>query len=170
MDGLSRVLGEGPQLNVCGKDWSVKSVLRHYAAIEAEILRLRGNPFDAIPQAVASFATQQADGLSKEQAELVSGRCQAMLSVTMRQIVNELRTWKHVSNTDYVDFVSTPRGRAFLVSKSIEHNPGAPSPEDVLAFVVQRFFCKDVAWIEESERVVAQAAGMDTLGNSTGQS
>lgn len=56
MDGLSRIVGCGPMLALCGKHYSVQGrTLRHYAEIEAQILALRGNPFDLVREHIHLF-------------------------------------------------------------------------------------------------------------------
>jgi len=160
MDGSSRAFGVGPTIQLRGKTYTVNGrIFRHYAEIEAEVIRLRGNPFEMIPQA----------------RDVLSGEL-ATLSFVLREIFNEARRWRFLSHADFHEFLDSWRGEVMQLWMAIRHN----DPELTLDAVMEMFgdevenitrtkgVKESLEWRDKVSEAIAQASGEDPLGNSTG--
>lgn len=176
MNGLSRVAGVGPTIELGGRTFTVRGcILGYYTALEAELLRLRGNPLDLIVEAAKSLRGPD-------------GKIDGYQSLVLDQIANvvaeKFRNWRFCTYQDHNEFLRTPTGEAFKVWWAIK---GDESAKDVSLPQVQHWMAdlrKKLASIESDEEftkfrveridsifnAIDQASGEDVLGNSTGRS
>lgn len=153
MDGISRVAGQGPTVEFAGKTYQVQArALDHYAKIEAEIIKLRGDPFDALVKA------------AKELAESP----QALASIASL-VAEKFRGWRFVTYRDIFEFQGTPYGEAFLIWLGLG-NPELTVQQVQFEIMeaIQSKGAEALQWKEGILAAIDQASGVDTLGNSTG--
>lgn len=157
MDGISRTSGVGPTITLGGKAYTVSGrILRHYAEIEAEIIKLRGNPFDFVRQASESL---------KDSPEV--------LAIVINQAWDLARTWAYVSSEDLSEFLVSWRGVVFALWLSIREQSAGLEFDEVLTLFGDE--CEDRKrkdpasnFVEEVDAAITQGGGDDELGNSTG--
>lgn len=140
MDGLSRVAGVGPTVQLDGETLTVRGrTLRHYAELEAEIIRLRGDPFDII--------RNLREELFRFDDELVE------------KLFNQIdMKWRIVRIEEIHEWLSTLRGRFFSIWQAIRHN-GAKHTFDWTAETLSH---SPAEWAQV-ERAVNQASGLDEV-------
>lgn len=162
MEGLSRTLGVGPTIELGGRKLTVQSrILRHFAEIEAEIIKRRGNPFDLIREAKEAL---------KE--------CPEIMNQFVERAFDEARKWKTVTLLELGEFLNnTWGGTCFSLWLAIRDNDRTNL---TLEYVTRQFsdeyeaqlrdFGAEAAqkWKSEIEAAIDQASGGDELGNSTG--
>lgn len=101
MDGVSHVAGIGPTIELGGKQWIIKGrTIEYYALLEAEIIKLRGNPFDMIIAAAK-------ENPGPEGAMLVN--------VIASAVAERFRNWRIATYNDYQNFIFSPYGEAFQI-------------------------------------------------------
>ena len=167
MDGLSRAVGVGPTMELCGQTFSVKGrVIRSYAEIEAEIIRVRGNPFDYlihIKDTISGMDSKDSEGLMR---------------VAIQEGYKEAKKWRYVSGGEIAEWMNeTFRGQCFMVWMCIRHN----NREVLTLEKVTELYCDELEAAasstgedgrdkkkEEIFSAIDQASGDDQLGNSTG--
>lgn len=175
MHGLSRVAGVGPTIQLGGRTFTVRGrILGYLAALEAELLRLRGNPLDLIVESARSL--RGPDGRIDATGLL-------MLDQIASVVAEKFRNWRFATYQDHNEFGNTARGDAFLVWWAIG---GDPNAKDVTIDQVQHWLMeirRSIAMIEndaEREKYRAEhldsiyqaidlASGDDVLGNLTGR-
>ncbi len=158
MDGLSRAVGIGPTITLCGRTFNVRGkILQAHAEIEAEIIKGR----------LAYL---------KELKKMFADDKEAMKEI-IRESVQSIREASRVTLEDQTSWLSeTFRGYSFLVYQCIRHNA-----DDLTLDKVTKLICQDQeesmraggteaskAKREEIEAAIDQASGEDELGNSTG--
>lgn len=158
MHGLSHVVGIGPRVTINGKSYQVRGKTnRFYAEVGAEILKLRGNPFDMIVDAGIRGKVQGDAGLVGQVANVVA---------------TQFRNWKTVTYLDYLEFISTPAGSALLVYHCLKTDAPELTYDDVLHTWTELRFSdtpESVKEVEEVVKAIAQASGENNLGNSNGR-
>lgn len=162
MDGISRTSGVGGTITLEGTSYTVDGrILRHYAEIEAEIIKRRGNPFDLIRQAKDAL---------KDSPEIVRE--------FVSRAFDEALKWRIVSVYDIGLFLEgTWSGTCFALWLAIRDNDRSKLTLEE----VSRMYCDEYErrirkggaeeaekWKAEIESVLDQANGTDELGNSTG--
>lgn len=162
MDGLSRAGGVGATIKLGDRTLSVSPrFLRHYAEMEAEVRKLRGNPFDQI---------REAKDLLKDDPDL------------MRQFVEaafiEAKKNKIVTLADIQEFTEdTWSGGCFVIWLAVRDNDRATlTLEKVTELFSDEFEVRlrrdgeaaAAKWRKEIEGVINSAGGDDEVGNSTG--
>ncbi len=142
MDGLSRVAGVGPTVWFGGETLTVQGrTLRHYAELEAEIIRLRGDPFDII--------RKWRKELSRFGNELIE------------KLFNQIDVkWRIVRIEEIHEWSATLCGRVFSIWQATRHN-GEKHTFDWTAETLSR---SSIEWAQ-IERAVNQASGLDELGS-----
>lgn len=176
MNGLSRVAGVGPAIELGGRTFQVRGlILGYYAALEAELLKLRGNPLDLIVESAKSLRGEDGriDGFQSLVLDNIAG-----------VVADKFRNWRFCTYQDHNDFLRTPTGEAFKVWWAIK---GDPSAKDVTLAQVQHWLAElrrklgSIADEKEYEtfraerfesifNAIDQASGDDVLGNSIGRS
>lgn len=162
MDGISRTVGVGPTIMLGGRSLTVSGrILRHYAEIEAEIIRQRGNPFDLIRQMSEAMPDRQD---------------MALLVVT--RAFQEAKSWRTVLIPEIGDWLnSTWGGRCFRTWLAVRDNdPDKLTLEEVTRLYSDEY--QDIVrtkgavaaeqWDQSIENAVDQASGDDELGNLSG--
>lgn len=141
MDGLSRVAGIGPTIRLGGETLTVHGrTLRHYAELEAEIIRLRGDPFDLI--------RKRRKELSRLGDELVE------------KLFNQIDVkWRIVRIEEIHEWLSSLSGRVFSIWQAIRHN----GEKHTLDWTTETLSRSSVKWAQ-MEKAVNQASGLDELG------
>lgn len=161
MDGVAKVAGIGPVVTIGGRRLTVSGkILRHYAEIEAQIIQLRGNPFDLIRQLGEALPDRQDLALIAVQKAFV-----------------EARTWRIVTILEMNDWLaSTWAGRCFRTWLAVRDND---LPTLTLEAVTQMYTddYERIAmrqggvaaekWDSVIDSAIDQAEGVDELGNST---
>ncbi len=161
MDGISRTAGVGPTIQLGGRSLTTNAkILRHYAEMEAEIIRKRGNPFDLIRDAKEALRD-----------------CPEIMGQFVTQAFDAAVRWKTVSQQEVHDFLGTMSGTVFAIWLSVRDNDPATI---TLEWVKQAFMDQMEAvareqgalaaqkWQAAIEAAIDQASGDDELGNSTG--
>ena len=99
MDGLSRILGIGPTIVVEGQRFPTYTLrLKHYAQAEAEIVHLRGDPFDYVREAISCFQSDSAaDQFAKQAISHIDS------------------SWRGASFEEIAAWYETEQGRRFLL-------------------------------------------------------
>lgn len=158
MHGLSHVVGIGPRVTINGKSYQVRGKTnRFYAEVGAEILKLRGNPFDMIVDAG------------------IKGRISGdpdVVSQVANVVATQFRNWKSVTYSDYLEFINTPAGNALLVYHCLRTDAPELTYDDVLHTWTELRFSADPEaekTIADVVKAIAQASGEDQLGNSNGR-
>ena len=158
MDGLSRALGTGPTITLCGQTFSVQGrLIRHYAEIEAQMIKERPDPFQLMREGVSAFQDNP-EGMR----------------FFVRECYDIAKTWKSVAGHEIRDWLNTFKGNCFAVWLCIRHN----NPEYLTLEKVTELMLDDAEKIArekgeaaraakqaEIERAIDQASGTDTLGN-----
>lgn len=159
MDGAAIAAGIGGTITIDGRVFTVRARdLEFYAQVEAEIVKLRGNPMELIVQAAQRL-----------KAEPDSAR---LIDVVANAVSNRFRNWRLASYSDYGEFYDTPYGEAFQLWCCIKHNPNCPTPQEIRKWMFDRLNREgDLQAIrDEINSLVNRAGSEDTLGNSTGPS
>ena len=140
MDGLSRVAGIGPTIRLGGETLTVRGrTLRHYAELEAEIIRLRGDPFDLI--------RENRKELSRFGDELIE------------KLFNQIdMKWRIVKIEEIHEWLTTLQGRIFSVWQATRHN----GEKHTLDWTKEELFRSPVKWTQ-IESAVNQASGLDEM-------
>lgn len=154
MDGVSRAAGVGPTLEFLGKTYILRGrTCGFYAALEAEIVRRRGNPADILVSAAPAL---KAAGISMEEIKsLVDGVVKA--SLTLRNA-----TWSDIGS-----FIDTPWGQAFELWWAINDPELTVSRvHDIILESIRENgkFAQD--WLDEARESIRHASG--ELGNLIG--
>lgn len=178
-DSIARAAGAGGTITLAGKTYTVKGRTKEYQGhIEAEILKLRGDPISLTVGAAKSL---------KDDFTLLDRVCGI--------IADRFRNWGMVTHRDLAEFCSTPRGQAISIWLAIQHNPGCPSQEEIqflLGEMSGEGEMQDVPVLDDAGkdtgkkesqfvntgwkkiadiiRAIDLATGEDPLGNSTGPS
>src|SRR5690349_7646841 len=112
-EGVARVAGVGGRISLGGREWTVRGrTVGYYALLEAEILRLRGNPYEMIVNA-AIGAVREVDGGAQVDAVRV-------VDLIAQAISDRFRNWRFASYNDYGQFYNTPYGEAFQIWSAIK--------------------------------------------------
>ena len=140
MDGLSRVAGVGPTVRVGGETLMVQGrTLRHYAELEAEIIRLRGDPFEMIRDNRKVF--------SRFGNELVE------------KLFNQFdMKWRIVKIEEIHEWLETLQGRVFSTWQAIRHN----GEKYTFDWTAKGLFHSPAEWAQ-IEKAVNQASGLDEI-------
>jgi len=140
MDGLSRVAGIGPTIQLGGETLTVRGrTLRDYAELEAEIIRLRGDPFDVI--------REYREELSQFGDELIE------------KLFNQIdMKWRIVRIEEIHEWLATFLGRVFSIWQATRHN-GEKHTFDWTVKILSR---SPAEWAQ-IERAVNQASGLDEI-------
>lgn len=161
MSSLSRAAGVGPRITLGGRSLSVRAKLvESLAEIEAEIVKLRGNPFDCVRQA----------------AEALHDKPDVLDRIVDRAFF-EAQRWNFVSQADIQEFMTQSRkGMMFCLWLSVRDNDPSPTLEEVETWVSNEF--SDIfkargekeanEWMKSLFSAMNQADGEDELGNSNG--
>lgn len=140
MDGLSRVAGIGPTVRLGGETFTVRGrTLRHYAELEAEIIRLRGDPFELI--------RSNRDMLSRFGDELIE------------KLFNQIDVkWRIVRIEEIHEWLTTLHGRIFSIWQATRHN----GEKHTFDWTAETLFHSPAEWAR-IERAVNQASSLDEL-------
>lgn len=156
MDGVSRVAGVGPTIELGGRSWIVRGrTVEYYALLEAEIIKLRGNPFDLIVTA----ARQMKDD-------------PAAVDLVARTVAERFRNWRFATYADHADFNNTPYGDAFKIWAAICDQDGALSVQKIVFWMMELYAQEGKAGLAKRDAIldaIDQASSDDALGNSTGR-
>ena len=158
MDGLAHITGVGPRVTLNGKSYQVRGKTnRFYAEVEAEILRLRGDPFQMlIDAAIRGKATND----------------ETLLSRIAESVAGNFRNWRVMTYSDYWDFLNSPMGDAFLVFHCLHKDDPELKFEDVHHYLAQIRLRGGKEKEQELKSLFAaihSASGDDILGNSNGR-
>jgi hypothetical protein len=171
MDNQLRAAGTGGSITLAGRTFIVKGrTVGYQAAMEAEIIRVRGNPMDMFVEAAKNLRDDR-----------------QLLDTVALAIAERFRNWRMATHGDYAEFMGTPRGQAFNVWYAIKHNEKPPTIQQVefwLGELSSEFETQDVVdekgehsekmvhvgWkkIQEIISAIDFASGDDALGNSIG--
>ena len=173
MNGLSRVAGVGPNIKLGGREFKTRGrTLGYFAALEAELLRLRGNPLDLIVEAAKSL--RGPDG-AIDKVQVV------VLDQIAGVVAEKFRNWRFSTYQDQNEFLLTSRGDAFRVWWAISGDARDVSIDQVQHWLMElreSLFAiadKDEREKARTERLdaiysaIELASGDDVLGNSTGR-
>ena len=162
MEGLARAAGVGSAITLGGRKLKVSArILRHYAEIEEEVRRLRGNPFNLIREAKEAL---------RDDPEL--------MKQFVERAFDEARRAKIVTPNDVQEYLSdTWSGGCFALWLALREN----DPQAVTLQWVSQNFCDEfesrlkrdgqeaaAKWREEIDHAINSAGGEDEVGNSTG--
>jgi hypothetical protein len=115
MDSVARAAGTGGTITLAGKTYTVKGRTKEYQGIlEAEIVRLRGDPISLVVNAAKSL-----------KGDL------ALLDRVAGIIADRFRNWGMADHSDFAEFNRTPRGQALSVWLAIKHNPNCPDVDQI---------------------------------------
>lgn len=158
MHGLSHVAGIGPRVTVNGKSYQVRGKTnRFYAELEAELLKLRGDPFDMIVEAAKRGNIDNDPTLVRKVAEVV---------------VTQFRNWRTMTYKDYAIFMDSATGDALTVYHCLKQDAPELTFEDVKHVITEMRFSNSDAAREELNALftaIEQASGENPLGNSNGR-
>ncbi len=160
MHGLSHVVGIGPRVTLNGKDYQVRGKTNRFSAeLEAEILKLRGDPFDMIVEAGRRAQLDNNPDLLNTVADVVTAK---------------FRNWRTITYYDYLEFMNSPSGDALTVFHCLKQDAPELTYDDVKHFMVQsRLLGNGNEQLVEELRVLFKAievaSGEDQLGNSNGR-
>lgn len=160
MAGLSRVAGIGPRVTLNGQDYQVRGKTnRFFAEVQAEILKLRGDPFQMIVDAGRRGKLENDPDLLNRIADVVA---------------EKFRTWGMVTYSDYLDFLRTPEGDAFTAYHCLRQDAPEITLDDVRDYIINMKFkgLGDEAAKKEVEALddaILAASGEGHSGNSNGQ-
>ena len=169
MDEASRAYGVGPLVEFMGQEVQVKGLSRaDLALIDAEILALRGNPFDHVVEAIDGMLKLADDADTKE---FVRQRANELMTTA----ASALRSWRNVTWQDIAYFSDTPKGEATKIWLAFRDGwKGEPLERANVEHWLRCWFDRDVSgcveWTMTVKGYIEQASGLDTLGNSTGPS
>lgn len=123
MDGISRTSGVGAFITLGGKKYAVQGrILRHYGTFEAEVRKLRGNPFDLIRQAKDAL-----------------GDDEDLLEAVVERAFEEAKTWRMVSQSEVGQFLQTWSGIMVSIWLAIKDNDPALTIEKVTELVSDEY-------------------------------
>lgn len=156
MDGASQTAGVATVV-LGGRTLFVKSRdIEFYGLLEAEILRLRGDPLSMVVEAAKNLADHpQAAFLVDQVANTVA---------------NRFRNWRLATYTDYSEFFNTPHGDAFQLWLCVRHNDPSPSQKQVEKWLWDEINRGGIKRRDEIMNTIEIASGEDPLGNSAGPS
>lgn len=160
MEGLSRAAGVGPTVKLGGRSLTVSGkILRHYAEIEAEVIKARGNPFDLMRQLGEAMPDRE------DLAYALVGRA-----------FTEAKSWRFVTLGEIGSWLDdTMRGRCFRTWLAVRDNdPQTLTLEAVSTLYADEFESlvrtQGIAAAEKWDAAICQAIdaaeGADELGNS----
>lgn len=175
MDGISRTQGVGGLFTIGGQSFTVNGkILRHYAEIEAEIRKQRGNPLLHLRELLGDLASNE-------------GALTAVVVTALQSVKRD----NFVSLGEIGEFLSnTMTGRCMSVWLAIRQH----DPKELTFSKVSQMFCDEFerqmnmapklddkgnptepfgydraeGWWNEFQECLKQAEGVDQLGNSTG--
>lgn len=158
MHGISRVAGVGPRVTINGKDYQVRGKTnRFYAELEAELLKMRGDPFEMIVEAGRRARIDKDEALLNNVADVIAAK---------------FRNWRVMTYRDYLEFANSPTGEALTVLHCLKQD----SPELTLADVKDYLARVKLEGTDEQGEemkalfdAIQVASGEDLLGNSNGQ-
>lgn len=170
MDGISRTAGVGPLITLGGEKFTVQGrILRHYAEIEAEIIKLRGNPLQMVRDSVAAMSGGgDVDSLLQRPEFLTN---------VVSMMFDEAKRWRFVDRQDLAQFLSnTWHGIVVSTWLAIRHNDiqrlTITEVGNLLSDEYESRMRKDPEdaqqFAESIFSAIDQAGGEDELGNSTG--
>lgn len=114
-DSIARAAGTGGTITLAGRTYTVKGRTKEYqGTLEAEIIRLRGNPVSMFVDAAKSIKGDR--GLLDQVCGIIADR---------------FRNWGMADHADFAEFCRTPRGQALSVWLAIKHNPGCPDVDQI---------------------------------------
>lgn len=162
MEGISRPAGAGPTVDFGGEKLQVSGrILRHYAEIEAQIVHLRGNPFDLIRENKDLLADQPE--LMDRFVDRAFEEAKAWRFVTPHEFSSWLGTWPGICFTLWLAFRDNDREK-YTLNKITEM---FSDQYEQLANSTGGSVAAD-RWKETLTEAINQASGEDELGNSTG--
>lgn len=162
MEGIAAVAGVGPMITLGGHTFQTSTrILRHYAHIQAEMLKQRINPFSMIRMLAAEMPDRQ-----------------DLAQIAVSSAFNKAMDWGWVSEPDMFDWMqNTTHGRITTVFLAVE---GCNEPKPTFD-QIRKLYCDEwddvrvrdgVAaaerWALELFDRIAQATGSDEVGNSSG--
>jgi hypothetical protein len=159
MNGLSRTAAVGPRVTLNGKEYQVRGKTnRFYAELEAELLKLRGDPFDLIVEAATRAKLDKDAELLNNVANIVTAK---------------FRNWNTMTYSDYLEFMNSPTGDALTAYHCLRED----APEltyDEVKFWLVKVKCitqkdEEIAEMQALFKAIEVASGEDQLGNSNGQ-
>lgn len=151
-DGISHIAGLGPLVTLGGRQWLVKGrQLRYYAMMEAEIIKMRGNPFEMVVLAAANH--RQDPGV---------------VNAVAAAVAEHFRNWRFANYKDYGNFNETPYGEAFQVWCAIRHQDEKLTVDQVQFWLMEEIVQRGPERRTEILAAIEQASSEDQLGNSTG--
>lgn len=162
-EGVARTAGIGGLITLGGRQWTVRGrTVGYYALLEAEILRLRGNPYEMICSA-AIDAVREAGVDQRINAAVV-------VDLVSQSIAERFRNWKFASYVDYGEFYNTPYGEAFQIWASIKHEDGSLTVEQVRFWLMEEMARNMKVGREHRDEIIStiNRANEDPTGNSTG--
>lgn len=178
MDGSSRAFGVGPTVRLCGKDYSVRAkTIEHYAEVEAEIRKRRGDPasmlagravefsklntgpfFDKLMSSLAETAAAESWPTETTQrvAEFLRNARERLDTTSqyedlLRRAFDEARDWSVVTLWDIHKFLDeTWQGQCMKVWFAIRHNDPALTLERVTKLFYDELLARTKAGGEEA--------------------
>lgn len=158
MNGLSRTAGIGPRVTINGKEYQVRGKTnRFYTEVEAELLKLRGDPFEMIVEAGKQAKLHQDVDLLNQIADVITAK---------------FRNWRVMTYWDYIEFMNSPTGDALTVFHCLKQDDPTLTFDEVKYWLTTTRILGDKKGSEEIDAVfkaINVASGEDQLGNSTGQ-
>jgi len=162
LDGISRAAGVGPLITLCGEQYEVQGrILRHYATIEAEIIKRRGNPLQLVRECIEGLAGAESVSEVFDNPE--------MLTRLVSVMFDEAKRWRHLNEEWHGTVVAT-----WL---AIRHNDPKRLTVDKVGEMVSDDYEDRMRkeGMEAAEQLIAdifaaidQAGGEDEMGESTG--
>lgn len=164
--GLSRTAGCGPLITLGDRTFSTSTrILRHYARIEAEMLKRRIDPFEMLRRLCDQLPERQ-----------------DLAQMAIAQVFAQAMQWGFFTESDLWHFLQdTTHGRVMSVWLAVEHNEPHPTFDEVRELYCNHYddLRTSVAdpveglaiaeqWADGIWSAITQATGEDELGNSHG--
>lgn len=158
MDGAAIAAGIGGTIEINGQTFQIRARdLEFYASVEAEIIKLRGNPLDLIVEAADRLRNQPDAG--------------RLIDIISQAVSTRFRNWRLATFSDYGEFYDTPYGVAFQLWCCIRHNSNCPGPKVIQKWMFDTISKEGGLSVRDRiEALINRAGSEDTLGNSTGPS
>lgn len=145
-------------ISLGGRTFSLKGrTLEFYALVEAEIVKLRGNPLTLVVEAAKSLKGEP--------------NAPQMLDMVANAVSERFRNWRMTTYRDHAEFFETPYGDAFQIWCCIKHADPSLTPDQVRLWLMEAIASPEGAnKRDEIMAAINRASSEDQLGNLTGPS
>jgi hypothetical protein len=150
---VAPIVGAGGVATFMGRQWTIRGrTVEYYAMLEAEIMRLRGDPLQRLVSAAAEY---------RNDPQVVNNVAVALSK--------NFRGWATCSYADYTEFHNSPYGEAFQIWMAIRDQDQALTIRGVLFWLMETAAEDPALFMQARTEIldaIDRASGHTALGNS----